>query len=158
MNDGGELDYWGNYFESSHSDHAMKRSIENSLKGVHTLKVGVEFKPEKNFAVRLGYNYLSAMYDKGGYKDGTLDSYGTYYSSTTDYTNWKDTHRVTAGFGYSLKNWNFDIAYQFSSTNGDFYPFMSYVDNTDAVYNNVCDAVKVNNKRNQVLMTIGYKF
>lgn len=158
VNDGGEFDYWGNYFESSYSDQAMKRSIENSLKGVHTLKVGVEFKPEKDFAVRLGYNYLSAMYDKGGYKDGTLDSYGTYYSSTTDYTNWKDTHRVTAGFGYSLKNWNFDIAYQFSSTNGDFYPFMSYVDNTDAVYNNVCDAVKVNNKRNQVLMTIGYKF
>lgn len=158
VNDGGDVDYWGNYYESSYSDKAMKQNIKNSLNGVHTLKLGIEFKPEKNFAVRLGYNYLSAMYNKNGFKDGSLNSYGTYYSSTTDYTNWKDIHRVTAGFGYALKNWNFDIAYQYSQTNGDFYPFMSYVDNTEPKYDNVCNAVKVNNKRNQVLMTIGYKF
>ena len=158
VNDGGDIDYWGNYYESSHSDDAMNRNVKSSLKGVHTLKLGLEFKPEKNFAVRLGYNYLSAMYNKNGYKDGTINSYGSYYTSTTDYTNWKDTHRVTAGFGYALKNWNFDIAYQYSQTNGDFYPFMSYVDGSDQKYDNVCDAAKVSNKRNQVLMTIGYRF
>lgn len=163
VNDGGDIDYWGNYYESSYSDKAMKDNIKNSLKGVHTVKLGIEFKPEKNFAVRLGYNYLSAMYNKDGFKDGTIASYGTYYSSTTDYTNWKDTHRVTAGFGYSLKNWNFDIAYQYSCTNGDFYPFMGYYDqpsNSERVpaYDNLCDATKVSNKRNQVLVTVGYKF
>ena len=163
INDGGTVDEWGYYYDESHSDGVMKQSIKNSLKGVHTLKLGVEFKPEKNFAVRLGYNYLSAMYSKDGYKDGSLDSYGTYYSSTTDYTNWKDTHRITAGFGYAFKNWNFDIAYQYSQTNGDFYPFMSYVDqptNAERVpaFDNVCNSTKVSNKRNQVLMTIGYKF
>ena len=163
VNDGGDIDYWGNYYDTSHSDDAMKQNIKNSLKGVHTLKLGVEFKPEKNWAVRLGYNYLSAMYNKNGYKDGTIESYGTYYSSTTDYTNWKDTHRITAGVGYSFKNWNIDLAYQYSQTNGDFYPFLSYIDqptNAERVpaYDNVCDATKVSNKRNQVLMTIGYKF
>lgn len=158
VNDGYDVDMWGNAYEQSYSDKVMKQSIKNSLKGVHTLKLGVEFKPEKNFAVRLGYNYLSAMYNKDGYKDGTLNSYGSYYSSTTDYTNWKDTHRVTAGFGYNVKNWNFDLAYQYSQTNGDFYPFMSYVDSQNSAYDNVCDAVKVSNKRNQVIMTIGYKF
>lgn len=158
VNDGYDVDMWGNAYEQSYSDNVMKQSIKNSLKGVHTLKLGVEFKPEKNFAVRLGYNYLSAMYNKDGYKDGTLNSYGSYYSSTTDYTNWKDTHRVTAGFGYNVKNWNFDLAYQYSQTNGDFYPFMSYVDSQNSAYDNVCDAVKVSNKRNQVIMTIGYKF
>lgn len=163
VNDGGDIDYWGNYYESSYSDNAMKQNIKNSLKGVHTLKLGVEFKPEKNWAVRLGYNYLSAMYNKNGYKDGTIESYGSYYSSTTDYTNWKDTHRFTAGVGYSFKNWNIDLAYQYSQTNGDFYPFMSYVDmpanaEREPAYDNVCDATKVSNKRNQVLMTIGYKF
>lgn len=163
INDGGTVDEWGYYYDESHSDEVMKQSIKNSLKGVHTLKLGVEFKPEKNFAVRLGYNYLSAMYSKDGYKDGSLNSYGTYYSSTTDYTNWKDTHRITAGFGYAFKNWNFDIAYQYSQTNGDFYPFMSYVDqptNAERVpaFDNVCNSTRVSNKRNQVLMTIGYKF
>ena len=158
VNDGGEVDYWGNYYETSSRDEAMKQNIKNSLKGVHTVKVGMEFKPEKNFAVRLGYNYQSAMYNKNGYKDGTLESYGTYYASTTDYTNWKDTHRFTAGVGYNYGKFSFDLAYQYSQTNGDFYPFMSYVDNSEPKYDNVCDAVKVSNKRNQLLFTVGYKF
>lgn len=158
VNDGGEVDYWGNYYETSSRDEAMKQNIKNSLKGVHTVKLGMEFKPEKNFAVRLGYNYQSAMYNKNGFKDGSLESYGTYYASTTDYTNWKDTHRFTAGVGYNYGKFSFDLAYQYSQTNGDFYPFMSYVDNSEPKYDNVCDAVKVSNKRNQLLFTVGYKF
>lgn len=158
VNDGGEVDYWGNYYETSSRDEAMKQNIKNSLKGVHTVKLGMEFKPEKNFAVRLGYNYQSAMYNKNGFKDGRLESYGTYYASTTDYTNWKDTHRFTAGVGYNYGKFSFDLAYQYSQTNGDFYPFMSYVDNSEPKFDNVCDAVKVSNKRNQLLFTVGYKF
>lgn len=158
VNDGGEVDYWGNYYETSSRDEAMKQNIKNSLKGVHTVKVGMEFKPEKNFAVRLGYNYQSAMYNKNGFKDGSLESYGTYYASTTDYTNWKDTHRFTAGVGYNYGKFSFDLAYQYSKTNGDFYPFMSYVDDSEPKFDNVCDAVKVSNKRNQLLFTVGYKF
>ena len=158
VNDGGEVDYWGNYYETSSRDEAMKQNIKNSLKGVHTVKLGMEFKPEKNFAVRLGYNYQSAMYNKNGFKDGSQESYGTYYASTTDYTNWKDTHRFTAGVGYNYGKFSFDLAYQYSQTNGDFYPFMSYVDNSEPKYDNVCDAVKVSNKRNQLLFTVGYKF
>ena len=163
INDGGTVDYWGNYYDESHSDEAMKQNIKQSLKGVHTLKLGVEFKPERNWAVRLGYNYVSPMYNKEGYKDGTINSYGTYYSSTTDYTNWKATNRITAGVGYSCRNWTIDLAYQYSQTDGDFYPFMSYVDqptNAERVpaFDNVCNSTKVSNKRNQVLMTIGYKF
>lgn len=153
INDGGTVDYWGNYYDESHSDEAMKQNIKQSLKGVHTLKLGMEFKPERNWAVRLGYNYVSPMYNKEGYKDGTIDSYGTYYSSTTDYTNWKATNRITAGVGYNHKNWTIDLAYQYSQTDGNFYPFMSNIK-----YNNVCDAVKVSNKRNQLLLTLGYKF
>lgn len=158
VNDGGEVDYWGNYYETSSRDEAMKQNIKNSLKGVHTVKLGMEFKPEKNFAVRLGYNYQSAMYNKNGFKDGSLESYGTYYASTTDYTNWKDTHRFTAGVGYNYGKFSFDLAYQYSQTNGDFYPFMSYVDNSEPKFDNVCDAVKVSNKRNRLLFTVGYKF
>ena len=152
VNDGGEVDYWGNYYETSSRDEAMKQNIKNSLKGVHTVKLGMEFKPEKNFAVRLGYNYQSAMYNKNGFKDGSLESYGTYY------TNWKDTHRFTAGVGYNYGKFSFDLAYQYSQTNGDFYPFMSYVDDSEPKFDNVCDAVKVSNKRNQLLFTVGYKF
>ena len=53
---------------------------------------------------------------------------------------------------------NLDVAYQYSSTNGDFSPFMNYFDNNDKSEDNVCDAVNVSNKRHQLLFTIGYKF
>ena len=73
INDGGTIDYLGNYYDESHSDEAMKQNIKQSLKGVHTLKLGMEFKPERNWAVRLGYNYVSPMYNTEGLKDGTID-------------------------------------------------------------------------------------
>lgn len=100
------------------------------------------------------------MYKKSGFKDGTLPSYGSYYSSATDYTNWDATNRITAGFGYSYGKWNFDLAYAYSETKGDFYPFMSYypVEGEDASNANVAPGAKVNNKRNQLLVTVGYRF
>ena len=51
----------------------MKENIKQVLKGVSTLKVGMEYKIEKNLALRLGYNYVSPMYNTNGYKDGTLN-------------------------------------------------------------------------------------
>ncbi len=158
INDGGVYDYYGNYHENSHRDNGMKSNIKQVLKGVSTLKVGVEYKPTRDLALRVGYNYVSPMYNSKGYKDGTIDSYGTFYSSTTDYTNWKCTNRITAGVGYTYKKLFIDLAYQYSQTNGSFYPFMSYVDNSNADYDNICNAAKVSDKRNQLILTLGYKF
>lgn len=167
VNDGGSYDYWGNYYEETSRDEAMKNNIKSVLKGVSTLKIGAEYKPTRNVALRLGYNYVSPMYNKNGYKDGTLNSYSNYYSSTTDYTNWKATDRVTAGIGYAYKKFSIDLAYQYSRTEGEFFPFMSYSDlaavggdktKYDAGYDNFCDGKKVTDNRHQVLLTLGYKF
>ncbi len=161
VNDGGYYDaYWGDYYETSTNDEVMNRHIENTLKGVSTFKVGAEYKVAPGFSVRLGYNYVSPMFSKSGFKDGTLPSYGSYYSSATDYTNWKATNRITAGFGYATGKWNFDFAYAYSQTDGDFYPFMNYYPGSgeDASFANIVDGMKVSNKRNQLLLTVGYKF
>lgn len=161
VNDGGYYDaYWGEYHETSSSDDIMNDHTKSTLKGVSMLKLGAEFKPITAVSVRIGYNYLSPMYSKHGFKDGTLSSYGSYYSSATDYTNWKSTNRITAGFGYAYRNWNFDLAYQYSQTNGDFSPFMSYYpgSNDDQALVNDPGMVNVSNKRDQLLLTIGYRF
>lgn len=167
VNEGGVYDYWGNYYEESSRDQAMKGNIKNVLKGVSTVKVGAEYKPMPNLAVRLGYNYVSPMYNKNGYKDGTLNSYSTYYSSSTDYTNWNATNRVTAGAGYTYKKFSIDLAYQYSRTTGEFFPFMSYSDldavngdqnKYDSGYDNFCDGQKVSNKHHQLIFTLGYRF
>ena len=136
----------------------MNRHTEQTLKGVSTFKVGAEFKPVPELAVRLGYNYVSPMYNKDGFKDGTLQSDGSYFSSATDYTNWDATNRITCGLGYQIGGLNLSVAYQYSSTKGEFSPFMSYEDNQFAADDNICDNVKVNNKRHQLLFTIGYSF
>ena len=152
------MDWYGDYHDNSSSDDVMNRHTENTLKGVSTLKLGAELKPTSEMAFRLGYNYISPKYNKDGFKDGTLATDGSYYSSATDYTNWDATHRITCGFGYQLGNVNLALAYQYQTMKGDFYPFMNYVDNEYAEDDNLCDAVKVNNKRHQLLFTLGYTF
>lgn len=160
VNDGGYYDYWGSYVETSSSDDAMNDNVKKVLRGVSTLKLGMEFKPTSNLALRLGYNYVSPQYSSDGYKDGTIESYGNYYASTTDYTNWKATNRLTAGVGYTHKNWNVDLAYQYSRTEGDFSPFMSYYPGSgdDADLKNVPDGCTVKNIRQQLVLTLGYRF
>ena len=151
-------DWYGDYHDNSSSDDIMNRHTEQTLKGVSTLKLGAELKPSPEMAFRLGYNYVSPAYNKDGFKDGTLSTDGSYYSSATDYTNWDATHRITCGFGYQFDNVNLSLAYQYQTTKGDFYPFMNYVDNEYAEDDNLCNAVKVNNKRHQGLFTLGYTF
>ena len=172
VNDGYDVDYWGDVYEHSSSDEPMNRHTRETLKAVSTLKIGAEAKVMPNLAVRAGYNYVSPMFKKEGYKDGNIDSYGSNYSSATDYTNWEATNRYTEGVGYTLGKMSFDLAYQYAQTNGKFHPFAdSYLDYTypgqDSNGNDVtmtesldnyANAVKVSNKRNQLLLTLTYRF
>ena len=129
----------------------MKQNTEDVLKGVSTLKVGLEYKPIPELALRAGYNYISAAYAENGVRDQTLDSYGVMYASTSDYVNWKATNRFTAGIGCKVGNMNLDASYQYSTTDGDFYPFQPNI------VGGVAPA-SVSNKRHQVLFTLGYTF
>lgn len=172
VNDGYDVDYWGDVYEHSSSDEPMNRHTRETLKAVSTLKIGAEAKMMPNLAVRAGYNYVSPMFKKEGFKDGNIDSYGSNYSSATDYTNWEATNRYTVGVGYTLGKMSFDLAYQYAQTNGKFHPFAdSYLDYTypgqDSNGNDVtmtesldnyANAVKVSNKRNQLLLTLTYRF
>lgn len=155
------------YYSSSSKDAVMKDHTEATLKGVSTLKVGLEFKPIPEVAFRAGYNYVSPMYNSNGFKDVYLDSYGTNVASATDYTNWKSTNRLTLGVGYSYGKFFADLAYQYSMQKGDFYPFMdAYVDDYIVVdrsqivdeIDNYATKTEVENNRHQFMLTLGYRF
>lgn len=159
INDGGYYDWYGYYYDTSSSDDVMNRHTSHSLKGVHTLKLGLEAKPMPEFAIRAGYNFISSVFEEDAFRDGTLASPGVAYATSTDYINWKATNRFTLGAGYVGKLFTVDLAYQYSATNGDFYPFMSYYSSSsDATQDNLVYATKVTNKRHQLLLTLGYKF
>ncbi len=152
-------------YSSSSSDREMQRLTERALSGVSTFKVGAEYKPEPNLALRVGYNYSSPMYKESGVRDQTLDSPATYMASTTDYTNWKDTHRLTAGIGFTFDQVRLDLSYQYTMRSGDFYPYMNgleakYYNAYDQleVLRNECQAVKVDDNRHQLQATLTYTF
>ena len=160
IKDGGTYDwYYGTYYESSHNDRAMNNHTEDALKGQHTLKLGAEARITDHFSLRAGYNYLSALYKDAAVKDGSLNSPGTYYASSTSYVNWKDTNRFTFGLGWNVWRFNIDLAYQYSQQNGTFYPFMNYHEGSaPSVEDNIANPTQVNNKQHQLLLTMGYKF
>ena len=161
INDGGYIDYWtGSYYDSSIADTQMNNHTREVLKAVSTLKLGVEYKPTTNLALRAGYNYVSPMYVSDGQKDPGLSSLGTSYASATDYTNWKATNRFTLGVGYQNDKFNIDLAYQYSSQSGDFYPFSNVknININSTTYNNIATGTKVKNDKSQLLLTLGYRF
>jgi opacity protein-like surface antigen len=151
--------YYDSYSESSESDKEMNRHTERTLKGVSTIKVGAEMRPIPEMKVRLGYNYVSPKYEKEGFKDGTIASTGSYISSATDYTNWEETHRITCGLGYAFGPLDLSVAYQYSTTNGQFSPFMNGIFKNDFISDeNIARSVSVSDKRHQIMMTLGYSF
>ena len=160
--DGEYVDYYGDTHETSASDKVMNSHAKRTLNGVATVKLGMEYKVLPQVAVRAGYNYVSPAYKKGAFKDGTLNSEGSYYSSAADYTNWKATNRITLGVGFIGKQWSADLAYQYSATNGEFYPFTNGLTTVDPAtkqpITNSASVVSVSNKRHQMLFTVGYRF
>lgn len=162
VNDGTSYydDWTGNYYSNSSSDDAMNQDTELNLKSVHLLKVGLEYKPMPQLALRVGYNYMSPQFNDNAYRDGSIQSPGVGYATSADYTNWKATNRFTCGIGFTIDKFFADLAYQFSSTSGTFYPFMSYYPSSsdDEAYSNIADGAKVSLNCHQLLLTIGYKF
>ena len=152
--DGYEYDYWyGDAYESSYKDVDMNEHTKDVLRGVSTLKLGLEYKPIQQLAIRLGYNYVSPKYEengqKGFYNNGNyVQSDENVAVSNTDYTNWKATNRFTCGLGFTAQKWNIDLAYQYSAQKGDFHPFAGYTDVKS----------EVKNDRSQLLLTLGYHF
>lgn len=155
------VDYDGWEHNESRKDVNMNAHTSQSLNGVSTLKLGAEYKVLPTLALRLGYNYVSPKYNSEAKRDYTIESQGTYMSSTMDYVNWKSTNRLTAGIGIATGPVNIDLAYQYSATSGDYHPFMNdyfHYDDDNSLCENKAGSVNVSNNRHQLSLTVGYKF
>ena len=117
---------------------------KNMLKGVHTFRVGAEFKLAPEFSFRLGYNHITAAMKDDAFKYLPSNSVRT----DTEYSNLKAANNYTLGFGYRGSSFYADMAYQFNTYKEDFYAF-------DSKY---LDATKLTNNNHKVILTLGMRF
>ena len=118
--------------------------IKEDLKGVHTLRLGMEAKLVPEFSIRAGYNYSSAMYNKNAYKE--LSPYTT--RTDTQYANGLATNTFSVGLGYRLSNFYADMAYVYSTQKSDFYSFDD----------ESLPATRMKDDKSRVLLTLGIRF
>lgn len=142
----------GGQFRTADWDMAMNELTRNTLKGQHTLRLGVEVNPLRKFAIRAGYNYISGRFaDNVGFDQYSINSRAMDYATNTEYMRLGDTNILTAGLGYKGKLVYVDLTYQFRAQRGDFYAF-------DATgQGGVLRPVDVNLNRHQLMLGVGVK-
>lgn len=148
-------DDWGYAYTSSSRDKELDAEIDHFLKPVSTFRVGAEVRLAPEIYGRVGYNYVSAPFKDDAYLNLFTASPSYNYSTNTDYVNLGDINRITAGLGYHGKHFYADLAYQYQQQKGIVYAFHVPESNSEI---NRLKGEKVNLNRNNVMLTIGYKF
>ena len=164
-----KYDEWDDYHTSfaNTTDKAMNQHTRNTLKGVHTLRAGVEFRPVSPLALRLGYNYITSSYkDNVGFDQYSINSAAMDYATNTSYMRWGATNILTLGIGYRFKKFYVDMTYKVRNQSADFYAFdtsfaqgdTDFTQNNPNLLNASIDPVDVNMTRQSIVCTLGLKF
>lgn len=117
---------------------------KEDLKGVHTLRIGAEARILPSVSLRAGYNYSSSAFKKSAYQALEASDMRT----DTEYFNDFNRNTLTVGLGYRGNRFYADLAYKYDMYRSDFYAFGD----------SNLEATKVDNKRHQLLMTVGVHF
>lgn len=128
-----------------------------ATKGVNVLRLGAEYKVIPEFALRIGYNYTSAIFKDNAIKALPVNSIQT----DTDFSNINSRNDFTIGLGYRGKSSFYaDLAYKFTALKSNFYPFYNDFYKADNSYDVtvIPDGTKVKDSRSQVLLTLGFRF
>lgn len=151
-------DYSSMKFKYPEGDEMIDQNstIKDFMKGVHTFRIGAEYKVIPEFAFRLGYNYSSTAFKvDDAYKWIPANSTLT----DTDFANSQSHNNFTLGIGYRGKAFYADLAYQYSVYKEDFFPFYNDFETSPGYWQPVTpQATKVTNTRSQVLLTLGMRF
>ena len=136
------------------------------LKGVHTLKLGMEAMLTPSFSFRAGYNYVTSAFKDGSVRyvpnvETMTDKYIWFDETRTDpeYHNIKARNTLTLGLGYRGRIVYADIAYKYDFYKSDFYMFDDYLfanDGVTVVERN--NSALVDHNRHQLLFTVGCSF
>ena len=141
-------------------------ATDKYLKGVHTLKLGMEAMLTPSFSFRAGYNYVTSAFKDGSVRyvpnvETMTDKYIWFDETRTDpeYHNIKARNTLTLGLGYRGRIVYADIAYKYDFYKSDFYMFDDYKfadDGVTVVERN--NSALVDHNRHQLLFTVGCSF
>lgn len=138
-------------------DKVMQYEIDNYLKDVHTLRLGLEGRIAQSLFARVGYNWVSSPFSKNAFLNLYTDSPSYQYSTSTDYANLGSIHRYTCGLGYRGDAFYIDAAYQYQKQGVDVYPFHYNAENRVGEKNDL-PAQHLDLKRHGFILTLGYRF
>ena len=121
--------------------------MQEVLNNGHVLKLGAEFKPSENFALRAGYAMMTPVTNPE-YLEGKSIRLNTV-NTNTDYFNDNGTNYFSVGAGYREATWFVDLSYSMKLQNEDFYPYQ--FNRTDL------EAASVKTNTHNVALTVGFK-
>ena len=125
----------------------------------HAFKVGAEFKPTPQFAVRVGGGWQSSPI-KTALKEGAVEVFTS--GETPNYTIYKSTTHYSVGLGYRFTpNFYLDLACIYREQKDDVYAFSPVmVENSKGETLQIVEssASSLKTGRTQVALTLGYKF
>lgn len=151
---------------SSTKDAAMNQLTKSLMRGQHTIKAGLEYKPTSALALRAGYNYITSRYkDNPTFDQFSTDSYAMDYATSTDFMTLGATNIITCGVGYKYKKFYVDLAYKYRMQDARFYAFdTSYTSGTQfstdnpQLANASINPVELDLNRHQITCSLGFKF
>jgi len=152
---------------SGTKDVAMNDHMYENLKGVHTIRAGVEVRPITPLAFRLGYNFSTSPYEKNATFDQALiNSTAMDYITRTNYMITKPTHILSLGMGYRWRKFYVDLAYKIRHQKADFYAFDDSFTTPNTDFSNAnpdmvnirLASVPVDLTRHSITCTLGFKF
>lgn len=125
--------------------------FKSNMKRTDMLRVGAEYKFDKNFSMRCGYNYSTAAFEKDAAK-----YMFTNVDTNTEYLNSFESQAYTFGLGYRGEVFYFDAAYKLTKRDSEFYPFYDSYDENGVTLSN--RGAKVTENKNQMVITVGMRF
>ncbi len=140
---------------------AAVRDIKHYYKPTSTIRLGAEYRINRHFSARLGYSYKTSPSTTQALTGKTY----FYTSGTQTITELQDvTQLYTAGLGYRYNSFYLDLAYVHQTRDSHWQAFSSFpcISGNDGyevpVGAPAPPRAKVSDTRNQLVLSLGFKF
>lgn len=143
-----EMEYSDSYFPKN---MPVNEEFKSNMRGVSSYKIGAEFKFDKSFSMRCGYNHVTTPFKKGAAKYMLQTN-----DTNTEYLNSLETNNYSVGIGYRGTTFYADASFLFTVQDAEFYPFYDTYDENGIRYSN--PGAKVTSTADRLVFTLGMRF